>query len=137
MNKKKISLLIFAYIVIHFLIRILFSQTLQVDDAEQIRLSQALLLGYSLPQPPLYSWLSWGMFQTFGAGLLTIHTNYFYFLDCLACFWAVISASSNSLHCHFFLPTNAVICMAYASRVYTYHYAKLWHYSFASRFIKH
>jgi len=72
MNKKKISLLIFAYIVIHFLIRILFSQTLQVDDAEQIRLSQALLLGYSLPQPPLYSWLSWGMFQTFGAGLLTL-----------------------------------------------------------------
>jgi 4-amino-4-deoxy-L-arabinose transferase-like glycosyltransferase len=53
-------------------LRLFFSQTLQVDDAEQIRHAQYLLLGYPIPQPPLYSWLSWGMFQIFGTGLLAL-----------------------------------------------------------------
>jgi hypothetical protein len=70
--KRNLGLAIFAYVAIHFLIRILFSQTLQVDDAEQIRLSQELLLGYPIPQPPLYSWFSWAIFQVFGAGLFTL-----------------------------------------------------------------
>jgi 4-amino-4-deoxy-L-arabinose transferase-like glycosyltransferase len=70
--KRNLGLAIFAYVTIHFLIRILFSQTLQVDDAEQIRLSQELLLGYPIPQPPLYSWFSWAIFQVFGAGLFTL-----------------------------------------------------------------
>lgn len=70
--KKSLGLAIFAYIAIHFLIRILLSQTFQVDDAEQIRLSQELLLGYPIPQPPMYSWLSWSMFQIFGTGLFAL-----------------------------------------------------------------
>jgi len=70
--KKSLGLAIFAYIAIHFLIRILFSQTFQVDDAEQIRHAQELLLGYPIPQPPMYSWLSWAMFQIFGTGLLAL-----------------------------------------------------------------
>ena len=57
------------YLFAHLLIR-LFSQTLQVDDAEQIRHAQELLLGYPIPQPPMYSWFSWIMFQIFGTGLL-------------------------------------------------------------------
>ena len=65
-------ILLTAYLVVHVFIRLFFSQTLQVDDAEQIRLSQELLPGYPIPQPPLYSWLSWGIFQAFGAGLLTL-----------------------------------------------------------------
>jgi len=69
---KKPLFWLFAYLVVHFLIRVLFSQTLQVDDAEQIRHSQELLLGYPIPQPPLYSWLSWIMFQIFGTGLLAL-----------------------------------------------------------------
>ncbi|MEO1944715.1 MAG: glycosyltransferase family 39 protein, partial [Candidatus Thioglobus sp.] len=48
------------------------SQTLQVDDAEQIDHAQNLLLGYPIPQPPLYSWLSWSMFEIFGTGLLAL-----------------------------------------------------------------
>jgi 4-amino-4-deoxy-L-arabinose transferase-like glycosyltransferase len=50
----------------------LFSQTLQVDDAEQMRHAQEFLLGYPIPQPPLYSWLSWGMFKIFSAGLFAL-----------------------------------------------------------------
>jgi 4-amino-4-deoxy-L-arabinose transferase-like glycosyltransferase len=45
---------------------------LQVDDAEQIRHAQDLLLGYPIPQPPLYSWLSWGMFKIFSTGLYAL-----------------------------------------------------------------
>ncbi len=59
------------YLFAHLLIR-LFSQTLQVDDAEQIRHAQELLLGYPIPQPPMYSWLSWIMFQIFGTGLFAL-----------------------------------------------------------------
>ncbi len=63
---------LFVYLVIHFLVRLLFGQTLQVDDAEQIDHAQNLLLGYPIPQPPLYSWLSWGMFKTFSTGLFAL-----------------------------------------------------------------
>ncbi len=61
-----------CYLLIHLAIRLMFSSTLQVDDAEQIRHAQHLALGYPIPQPPLYSWLSWGMFQLFGTGLLAL-----------------------------------------------------------------
>jgi 4-amino-4-deoxy-L-arabinose transferase-like glycosyltransferase len=60
------------YTVVHLLIRQFFSSTLQLDDAEQIRLSQELLLGYPIPQPPMYSWLSWTMFQIVGVGLFAL-----------------------------------------------------------------
>jgi len=61
-----------AYLLTHLLIRLIFSTTIQVDDAEQIRHAQNLLLGYPIPQPPLYSWLSWGSFQLFGSGLFAL-----------------------------------------------------------------
>jgi hypothetical protein len=73
--------------------RIFFSHTLQVDDAEQIRLSQELLLGYPIPQPPMYSWLSWGMFQILGTGLLALTLLKYIFItltffNCvLYCIW--------------------------------------------------
>ena len=60
------------YLTIHFLVRVGFSQTLQVDDAEQIHHAQQLALGYPIPQPPLYSWISWGLFQIMGTGLLAL-----------------------------------------------------------------
>ena len=63
---------LFTYIFIHFIVRIFLSQTLQVDDAEQIDYAQNILLGYPIPQPPMYSWLSWIMFQIFGTGLLAL-----------------------------------------------------------------
>ena len=60
------------YLSIHLLVRMLLSQTLQVDDSEQIYHAQNILLGYPFPQPPLYSWLTWIMFQIFGTGLLAL-----------------------------------------------------------------
>ena len=69
---KKPLFWLLIYLAIHFLIRVLFNQTLQVDDSEQIGHAQNLLLGYSIPQPPLYSWLTWIMFQIFGTGLFAL-----------------------------------------------------------------
>ena len=77
-NKKKsqlknnITTIILIYLLIHLVVRLGFSSTLQMDDAEQIRLSQELLSGYPIPQPPMYSWLSWIMFQIFGTGLFAL-----------------------------------------------------------------
>ena len=71
-NNSNIFIWAIGYILIHLALRVYFSQTLQVDDAEQIRFSQDLLLGYPIPQPPMYSWLSWIMFQIFGTGLLAL-----------------------------------------------------------------
>jgi len=75
-NKYKITanpvFWLLIYLLIHLITRLSLSHTLQVDDAEQIRLSQELLLGYPIPQPPMYSWLSWIMFQVIGTGLLAL-----------------------------------------------------------------
>jgi len=75
-NKSKLFYHLVAglliYIILNFFIRLLFSHTLQLDDAEQIRLAQNLLLGYPIPQPPLYSWLSWGVFKIFDTGLFAL-----------------------------------------------------------------
>ena len=70
--KNNIITIILIYLLIHLVIRLGFSSTLQVDDAEQIRLSQELLLGYPISQPPMYSWFSWTMFQIVGAGLFAL-----------------------------------------------------------------
>ena len=86
-----------AYLVTHLLIRLSFSQTLQLDDAEQIRHAQDLALGYPIPQPPLYSWLSWGVFQIFGTGLFAL-TLLKYVLIALT-FW-VLWLSSGYLFQH-------------------------------------
>jgi len=60
------------YLIIHVLIRVSFSETLQVDDREQVLYGQYLSLGYSMPQPPLYSWLSWAFFKFFGTNLFAL-----------------------------------------------------------------
>ncbi|MBT6479611.1 MAG: hypothetical protein HOK69_10985 [Gammaproteobacteria bacterium] len=86
------------YLTIHLVIRLSFSQTLQLDDAEQLRHAQHLALGYPIPQPPLYSWLSWGMFQIFGTGLFAL-TLLKYLLIALT-FWT-LWLSSGYLFQHF------------------------------------
>jgi len=48
------------------------SETLQVDDSEQIFFGQSLELGYPIPQPPLYTWIAWSLFQFMGSSLLAV-----------------------------------------------------------------
>jgi len=77
---KKISEIVFkypihtiiAYLLMHFLVRIYLSDTIQVDDREQILYGQTLNLGYPMPQPPLYSWIVWLFFKILGTSLFTV-----------------------------------------------------------------
>jgi len=85
-------ILILIYLIAHLLIRIIFNDSIQVDDREQILVAQDLLLGYDMPQPPLYSWLAYFIFKVFGANL--------YALTLLK--YSLISSVGNL----FFLATN-------------------------------
>jgi len=61
-----------VYLLLHFLIRVSLSDTFQLDDREQVIHSQILSLGYMMPQPPLYGWLSWLFFKIFGVGIFSL-----------------------------------------------------------------
>ncbi len=59
-----------VYCGLHFAVRFCLSPTLGWDDAEQALWAQQLSLGYAVRQPPLYTWLLWGLFQVFGKTVL-------------------------------------------------------------------
>jgi len=71
-NAGQLAFWLGAYLLLHLAIRLIFSGTLQLDDAEQVVLGQELSLGYDLPQPPLYTWVYWGLSRVFGPGLVTL-----------------------------------------------------------------
>jgi len=76
--------LIAAYYVIAVSVRVLRSEGVQTDEAEQLLLSQFLLLGYGR-QPPLFNWLQYGLVHLFGPSIfaLSILKNGLLFLCCL------------------------------------------------------
>ena len=55
----------------HVAVRVAISPALKWDEAEQILWSQQLAWGYGA-QPPLYTWLQWGMNQVFGPSVLSL-----------------------------------------------------------------
>lgn len=63
--------LIGAYFAAHAVARALGSSSLEMDEAEQVLLTQALQWGYS-GQPPLYVWLQALVFSVLGPGLVGI-----------------------------------------------------------------
>ena len=50
---------LFIYLLIHFGLRVFFTEALQLDDAEQLNHSQSFQLDYGNFQPPLYTWMLW------------------------------------------------------------------------------
>ncbi|ENN85668.1 hypothetical protein RHSP_05304 [Rhizobium freirei PRF 81] len=54
-----------AYFAIQAAIRILISDSLRIDEAQQFVVGQWLAWGYDA-QPPLYNWLQYGIFHIFG-----------------------------------------------------------------------
>lgn len=71
-NGKTLAVWLAVYLLLHATIRLTLSDTLQLDDAEQVVLGQELALGYDIPQPPLYSWLYWWSSRWLGIGLPTL-----------------------------------------------------------------
>ncbi len=76
--------LIAAYYILAVILRLLRSEALQSDEAEQIYQSQFLLLGYGR-QPPFYNWLQYGVIQLVGPSVLalSIVKNLLLFLCCV------------------------------------------------------
>jgi 4-amino-4-deoxy-L-arabinose transferase-like glycosyltransferase len=59
------------YFALHTLMRVAFSDSLELDEAEQVLFGQWLEWGYS-SQPPLYTWLQKALFGIFGCSVLAI-----------------------------------------------------------------
>ena len=55
----------------HVAVRVAISPSLKWDEAEQMLWSQQLSLGYGA-QPPLYTWLQWGVNQILGPSVLAL-----------------------------------------------------------------
>jgi 4-amino-4-deoxy-L-arabinose transferase-like glycosyltransferase len=62
---------LFAWALLHVLMRLVSSQALELDEAEQMLWSQQWSWGYGA-QPPLYTWLLQGLAALLGPGLLSL-----------------------------------------------------------------
>ena len=60
-----------GYFLLHILLRVTISDSLDYDEAEQALLGQWLLAGYT-EQPPLYTWIQHGLFVLFGKSAFAI-----------------------------------------------------------------
>ncbi|NIP72277.1 MAG: hypothetical protein GWO16_04255 [Gammaproteobacteria bacterium] len=60
-----------AYCLLHLLLRLALTPTLGVDDIDQALLAQELAWGYSVKQPPLYTWILLALYKTLGVSLAT------------------------------------------------------------------
>jgi 4-amino-4-deoxy-L-arabinose transferase-like glycosyltransferase len=60
-----------GYGLLHVVIRVLISETAELDEAEQLLLTQSLALGYGA-QPPLYTWLQMLFFTVVGVNILAL-----------------------------------------------------------------
>jgi len=70
-TRRLVLVCIATYLGLHMALRLTFGQTLEMDEAEQVLLGQWLLPGYD-GQPPLYTWLQYGLFSLFGRSLTTL-----------------------------------------------------------------
>jgi len=58
-----------CYFLVEVVIRVVMHGALELDEAEQAFAAQQLQLGYG-PQPPLYTWMQWLVFQVTGVSIL-------------------------------------------------------------------
>ncbi len=67
------AVFLLGYLALHLTLRLLLSDTLQLDDAEQLIQSQTLRLDYGNFQPPFYTWLLWAVFHFTGPQLWVLY----------------------------------------------------------------
>ncbi|WP_311272536.1 MULTISPECIES: glycosyltransferase family 39 protein [unclassified Rhizobium] len=86
-NPDVVLMLIAGYFLFAILSRVIRSPGLEVDEAQQAILSQFLLLGYG-SQPPVYSWLQYGVNAILSPSIasLSVLKNGLLFLCCIY-FW--------------------------------------------------
>ncbi len=67
----KFLLALGCYFLLHILLRVTISDSLDYDEAEQALLGQWLLAGYT-EQPPLYTWIQHALFALFGKNAFAV-----------------------------------------------------------------
>ncbi len=70
-NRNRIFLLLILYFTAHLVIRLFISNSVELDEAEQLLLTQDLRWGYG-SQPPLYTWVLTGLFSLFTNKILAL-----------------------------------------------------------------
>ena len=60
---RRFAFWLLIYLLVHFGLRVFFTEALQLDDAEQLNHSQSFQLDYGNFQPPLYTWLLWFLWK--------------------------------------------------------------------------
>lgn len=86
----------FAYFCAQFVLRIFLSPAAELDESEQLVLTQQLSLVYG-SQPPLYTWLQWLVFQITGVGIpgLALLKNALLFTTYCGIFFLATSISGD------------------------------------------
>src|ERR1700749_157064 len=64
-SARKIFGLLLIYFTLQIILRVCISSSLDLDESEQLVLTQKLSWGYG-SQPPLYTWIQFGFFRMFG-----------------------------------------------------------------------
>lgn len=95
-NPNRLPILLAIYFIAHVLVRTFVSGTLDYDESEQAFLSQFFQLGYN-SQPPLYTWLQRGTFETIGYSVvsLALLKNIFIWLTYVLVFEAIRQATGK------------------------------------------
>jgi 4-amino-4-deoxy-L-arabinose transferase-like glycosyltransferase len=70
-TRKQFFLLLAAYFLVHLVTRVLISETIALDEGDQVVVGQTLSWGYG-PQPPLFTWLMRGFFGVFGLSIFPL-----------------------------------------------------------------
>lgn len=69
--ERRIFFLLGFYFLLQLAVRLWASPSLELDEAEQLLLTQQISFGYG-PQPPLYTWLQIGFFHLFGVNVFSL-----------------------------------------------------------------
>ena len=85
-----------CYFLVHLLLKVLLSDGVELDEAEQFLWAQSLHLGYGA-ELPLYTWLQWGFFALFGTNVfaLALLKDLLLFATCLFTYLGGREASND------------------------------------------
>ena len=91
MRPKIWALLLLIYCLVHIVLRLLLSNTFQVDGAEQVVDSQFFQLSYGNFQPPLVTWFFWALWQLIDPSLYSFVITRYVVIFGILFLWFLIS----------------------------------------------
>jgi 4-amino-4-deoxy-L-arabinose transferase-like glycosyltransferase len=83
---RNVGVIIGAYLIVHFAVRLWMGPTLGLDDAEQALFAQHWLLNYRFRAPPLFTWVLTGASSVTNPGVLVISIMRYALLAMFAAF---------------------------------------------------